>query len=128
MEHWNLYFWLTLFVTFAVTALSVRIWPLRGKSESYYGGKGVPEPEYRERLLHHARRIVRVQSIEVAHEDRAIERAVVERSGIGEEHVERAAALEEHRQRRAGFCSDARIVDASVHFAQYVVEAFDLAQ
>lgn len=54
MEHWNLYFWLTLFVTFAVTALSVRIWPIRNKSESYYDGKGMPEREYRDRLLHHA--------------------------------------------------------------------------
>ncbi|MGY4796572.1 YjiH family protein [Lysinibacillus fusiformis] len=36
MDIWNLYFWITFFVTFLVTAISVRIWPIRNLSNSYY--------------------------------------------------------------------------------------------
>jgi nucleoside recognition membrane protein YjiH len=32
MEMWNLYFWSTLVITFIVTAITVRIWPLSKKS------------------------------------------------------------------------------------------------
>lgn len=39
MEIWNTYFWTTLIVTFAVTAITVRIWPLKSMSEEYYSGK-----------------------------------------------------------------------------------------
>ncbi|WP_231634331.1 YjiH family protein [Salinicoccus sp. YB14-2] len=38
MDHWNLYFWTTLIVTFAVTAISVRIPPLRTEEDYYYEG------------------------------------------------------------------------------------------
>jgi nucleoside recognition membrane protein YjiH len=38
MEMWNLYFWVTLIVTFIVTAITVRIWPLKSMSNEYYGG------------------------------------------------------------------------------------------
>jgi len=43
MEIWNLYFWVTLVVTFLVTAVTVRIWPLSKMSDAYYDGKGEPE-------------------------------------------------------------------------------------
>ncbi|SEA37610.1 Nucleoside recognition [Thalassobacillus cyri] len=40
MEIWNTYFWVTLFVTFLVTAITVRIWPLNKISDDYVDGKG----------------------------------------------------------------------------------------
>ncbi|GAA0316147.1 YjiH family protein [Bacillus carboniphilus] len=43
MEIWNLYFWTTLVVTFLVTAITVRIWPLSKVSEDYYTEEGQPE-------------------------------------------------------------------------------------
>ncbi|WP_028783796.1 YjiH family protein [Thalassobacillus devorans] len=43
MEIWNTYFWVTLFVTFLVTAITVRIWPLNKISDDYVDGKGQPE-------------------------------------------------------------------------------------
>lgn len=36
MNIWNLYFWVTFLVTFLVTAISVRIWPIRQMSTAYY--------------------------------------------------------------------------------------------
>lgn len=33
---WNLYFWTTLIVTAAVTACTVKIWPIRNMDDSYY--------------------------------------------------------------------------------------------
>ncbi|MEM5587439.1 hypothetical protein AAHH64_12230 [Staphylococcus epidermidis] len=36
MDIWNLYFWSTLFVTAAVTACTVRIWPISKISNTYY--------------------------------------------------------------------------------------------
>jgi nucleoside recognition membrane protein YjiH len=39
MEYWNLFFWTTLIVTFAVTALSVRLPPLRTEEDYYYDGE-----------------------------------------------------------------------------------------
>nr|WP_233569766.1 YjiH family protein [Falsibacillus albus] len=43
MDIWNTYFWTTLIVTFLVTALTVRIWPLKSMSEEFFDGKGSPE-------------------------------------------------------------------------------------
>lgn len=43
MHIWNLYFWVTLIVTFLVTAITVRIWPIRGTSEKYFEDQGDPE-------------------------------------------------------------------------------------
>jgi nucleoside recognition membrane protein YjiH len=43
MDIWNTYFWVTFFVTFLVTAITVRIWPLSKMSDDYYDGKGKPE-------------------------------------------------------------------------------------
>lgn len=39
MEYWNLFFWTTLIVTFTVTALSVRLPPLRTEEDYYYDGE-----------------------------------------------------------------------------------------
>ena len=43
MDIWNSYFWVTLIVTFLVTAITTRIWPLSKISNAYYDGKGQPE-------------------------------------------------------------------------------------
>lgn len=44
MGHWNTYFWVTLAVTFAVTAVTVRIWPLSAIADDYHRD-AVPDPE-----------------------------------------------------------------------------------
>lgn len=45
MEHWNLYFWSTLIITFVVTAITTRIYPLSKKPDTGYQGMNViPEP------------------------------------------------------------------------------------
>lgn len=51
MEVWNTYFWTTLVVTFLVTAITVRLRPLRTVSDEYYEGKGVPEEPVTENRL-----------------------------------------------------------------------------
>jgi len=43
MHRWNTYFWVTLIVTFLVTAITVRIWPLSKISDAYMNGEGQPE-------------------------------------------------------------------------------------
>ncbi|HEX2177328.1 MAG TPA: YjiH family protein [Nocardioidaceae bacterium] len=45
MGSWNTYFWVTLLVTFAVTAVTVRIWPLSKLRDDYYPG-ATPQPEH----------------------------------------------------------------------------------
>ena len=54
MEMWNLYFWSTLVITFVVTAITVRIWPLKSKEESYFDNQADPEHEYKGELLKNA--------------------------------------------------------------------------
>ncbi len=54
MSYWNLYFWVSLVVTFLVTAVSVRIWPLSKMSDEYYEGKGDPEKVIKEKYWRHA--------------------------------------------------------------------------
>lgn len=54
MDIWNIYFWVTLAVTFAVTAITVRIWPLNKMSEEYYEGNANPEEVIKEKRLQHA--------------------------------------------------------------------------
>jgi len=44
MEHWLLYFWLTLVVTFIVTAITARLYPLNKKLDTYYNNQ-VGDPE-----------------------------------------------------------------------------------
>jgi|SRR5690625_550046 len=52
MDIWNIYFWTTLIVTFLVTAITVRIWPLNSISEKYYNGQtGQPEKVIKEERL-----------------------------------------------------------------------------
>lgn len=44
-NHWNLYFWSTLIITFIVTAITTRIYPLSKKPDTGYNGMEiVPEP------------------------------------------------------------------------------------
>ena len=45
MEYWNIYFWSTLIITFIVTAITTRIYPLGKKPDTGYNGVTViPEP------------------------------------------------------------------------------------
>ncbi|MFC4003799.1 YjiH family protein [Prauserella oleivorans] len=44
MGSWNTYFWTTLLITFAVTALTVRMWPLSRIPDTYFDGV-TPQPE-----------------------------------------------------------------------------------
>lgn len=48
MGSWNLYFWSTLVITFAVTAVTTRIWPLSAEPDAYAPG-AEPDPEERVR-------------------------------------------------------------------------------
>lgn len=48
MEWWNLYFWSTLAVTFLVTAITVRLWPLSSLSDDRYPGTTEPPPARKE--------------------------------------------------------------------------------
>ncbi len=44
-NHWNVYFWTTLIITFIVTAITTRIYPLSKKPDTGYQGMNViPEP------------------------------------------------------------------------------------
>jgi nucleoside recognition membrane protein YjiH len=54
MEMWNFYFWSTLAITFIITAVTVRIWPLSKKPNTYFDGYGSPEPEYTGNLFANA--------------------------------------------------------------------------
>src|SRR5690625_1789020 len=46
MGHWNTYFWATLAITFVVTAVTVRIWPLSRIPDTYHpDAEPDPEPE-----------------------------------------------------------------------------------
>lgn len=54
MDHWNAYFWATLVITFIVTAITVRIYPLSKKSDEYITEVGDPEPELRGNLFKNA--------------------------------------------------------------------------
>ncbi|MGK7377017.1 YjiH family protein [Planococcus sp. 1R117A] len=54
MHIWNLYFWLTFLVTFAVTAVTVRIWPINKISDDYYTDKGFPEEMIKTKRIRYA--------------------------------------------------------------------------
>lgn len=54
MHIWNLYFWLTFLVTFIVTAITVRIWPINKMSDDYYTEEGFPEEVIKEKRLKYA--------------------------------------------------------------------------
>jgi nucleoside recognition membrane protein YjiH len=51
MDVWNAYFWTALFVTFLVTAITVRVWPLNKVSEEYITGVGIPEEIIKENRI-----------------------------------------------------------------------------
>ncbi len=51
MDHWNLFFWSTLIITFIVTAATVRIWPLSKKPDTYITGEGIAEAKTSGNLL-----------------------------------------------------------------------------
>lgn len=46
MEHWTLFFWVSLLVTFMATAVTARLWPLCSLPETYFGGKADPDTVY----------------------------------------------------------------------------------
>ena len=54
MHIWNLYFWLTFLVTFVVTAITVRIWPINRMSDDYYADEGFPEEVIKENRIRYA--------------------------------------------------------------------------
>ncbi len=39
MPHWNLYFWITLVITFVVTAITASLPPISNESTEYYNGQ-----------------------------------------------------------------------------------------
>lgn len=45
MQHWNLYFWITIIITFIVTGISARLYPLRNFPNTYYNNKQKQEEE-----------------------------------------------------------------------------------
>lgn len=45
MGMWSTYFFVSMVVTFIVTAITARLWPLRSIPNTYYGGKAAIEPE-----------------------------------------------------------------------------------
>jgi len=54
MDYWGKFFWITLVVTFLVTAVTARIYPLKNKDDKYVNGCGDPEPEYKKELFKNA--------------------------------------------------------------------------
>ncbi|WP_394583961.1 YjiH family protein [Cytobacillus firmus] len=54
MDIWNTYFWTTFAVTFIVTAITVRIWPLKSMSEEYYNNQDPPVETFTGNRLHAA--------------------------------------------------------------------------
>ncbi len=51
MENWNTFFWTTLLVTYLVSAITPRLYPLRSIRNGYYHGSGNPEPALKGNLL-----------------------------------------------------------------------------
>jgi len=54
MNIWNFYFWSTLVITFAVTAITVRLYPLNKLDNSYIDGIGKPEKEIKGHIIKNA--------------------------------------------------------------------------
>jgi len=54
MDMWNFYFWSTLIITFAVTAITVRIYPLSKKPDTNYFGEVVVEEKQSGNLFKNA--------------------------------------------------------------------------
>ncbi|MGM0378613.1 MAG: YjiH family protein [Bacillota bacterium] len=51
MDKWNFYFWSTLFITFLITAITTRIYPLSKKSDEYATDEPIKEPEIEGNIL-----------------------------------------------------------------------------
>ena len=51
MENWKMFFWTTLLVTYLVSAITPRLYPLRSINNGYYHGSGNPEPALKGNLL-----------------------------------------------------------------------------
>lgn len=52
IDHWNVYFWSTLIITFVVTAITTRVYPLSRKPDTGYNGIAViPEPSTEKGLI-----------------------------------------------------------------------------
>ena len=51
MDHWTVFFWVAMVVTFIVTAITARIWPLNAIPQTYYTGTKTEEPVYTGSLL-----------------------------------------------------------------------------
>ena len=45
MDHWTLYFWVSLLVTFLVTAITAYIWPLSSYPSTYFENRPNPDPD-----------------------------------------------------------------------------------
>ena len=54
MEHWTLFFWVSLAVTFTVTAVTAYIWPLSSYPNTYFKDKPNPDSDYRGNRWKHA--------------------------------------------------------------------------
>lgn len=54
MDHWLFYFWSTLIITFIVTAITVRLFPLSKKKDVYFSGKPAIKEERKKITLHNA--------------------------------------------------------------------------
>ena len=54
MTHWNFYFWSTLVITFAVTAITVRLYPLNKLDNSFVDDIGKPERVIKGNILRNA--------------------------------------------------------------------------
>ncbi|CEI81035.1 MULTISPECIES: YjiH family protein [Oceanobacillus] len=63
MGIWNLYFWSTLVITFLVTAITVRLWPLNKMSNEYYDGA---KPQYEEIITENRIKVAWEQAMKVA--------------------------------------------------------------
>jgi len=56
MESWNTFFWTTLVVTYLVSAITTRLYPLKSVRDEYYCTSGTPEPSLKGNLLPYALR------------------------------------------------------------------------
>lgn len=54
MEHWTLFFWVSLIVTFIVTAITAYIWPLRSYPDTYFENRPNPDPVFQGNRWKHA--------------------------------------------------------------------------
>jgi len=51
MDMWNTFFWTTLCVTYLVSAITARIWPISSISDNFFQGEGIPEQRLEKSML-----------------------------------------------------------------------------